>query len=140
MPPTTLNLNEFGTVIKVDNQEALSYLYNYMTINNNSRNLIRPTNYLNLESTKTLVWRHLNYTTHTLNVVSCEDVIYTANVNASDIIISNIASNNIIPHRFFLRTTNVGTNYIKIKSDGNIYLPNNLTEINLYGEMIAEFV
>ena len=140
LPPTTLNLNEFGTVIKVDNQEALSYLYNYMTINNNSRNLIRPTNYLNLESTKTLVWRHLNYTTHTLNVVSCEDVIYTTNVNVSDIIISNIASNDIIPHRFFLRTTNVGTNYIKIKSDGNIYLPNNLTEINLYGEMIAEFV
>lgn len=136
--PSTLNLDEFGTVIKIENQDALSYLYNYINTNNNSRNTLRPTNYVNLISDKNNVYRNLNY--NTLNVLSAEDVIYKANVNNTDIEISNIVSNYELPHRFFIRTTNIGNDYIKITTQGNIYLPDGLSEVYIQNDIILEFV
>lgn len=138
--PSTLNLDEFGTVIKITNQDALSYLYNYINTNNNSRNTLRPTNYVNLISDKNNVYRNLNYTSHTLNVLSAEDIIYKSNVNNTDIEITNITSNYELPHRFFIRTTNVGNNYMKITNQGNIYLPDGLTEVYIQNDIILEFV
>jgi hypothetical protein len=138
--PSTLNLDEFGTVIKIENQDALSYLYNYINTNNNSRNTLRPTNYINLISDKNNVYRNLNYNTHTLNVLSAEDVIYKTNVNNTDIEINNIVSNYELPHRFFIRTTNVGNDYIKITNQGNIYLPDNISEAYIQNDIILEFV
>lgn len=138
--PSTLNLDEFGTVIKITNQDALSYLYNYINTNNNSRNTLRPTNYVNLISDKNNVYRNLNYASHTLNVLSAEDIIYKANVNSPDIEISNIVSNYELPHRFFIRTTNVGNDYIKITNQGNIYLPDGLSEAYIQNDIILEFV
>lgn len=138
--PSTLNLDEFGTVIKITNQDALSYLYNYINTNNNSRNTLRPTNYVNLINEKNNVYRNLNYASHTLNVLSAEDIIYKTNVNNTDIEISNIVSSYELPHRFFIRTTNVGNDYIKITNQGNIYLPDNISEAYIQNDIILEFV
>lgn len=138
--PSTLNLDEFGTVIKITNQDALSYLYNFINTNNNSRNTLRPTNYVNLISDKNNVYRNLNYSTGELNVLSAEDIVYKANVNTTDIIIKKITSNYDLPHRFFIRTTNVGSDYITITNEGNIYLPNNLDKILIKNETTLEFI
>ena len=138
--PSTLNLNEFGTVIKITNQDALSYLYNYIITNNNSRNTLRPTNFVNLISDKNNVYRNLDYINHNFKVLSAEDIVYKANVNNTDIQIDNIFSDYELPHRLFIRTTNVGDNYITLTNAGNIYLPDNLSEIFITKDLILELI
>ena len=138
--PTTLNLNEFGTVVKIDNQNALYYLYNYINTNNNSRTLIRPTNYLNLAPGKTNLYRFLNYSNNTLTILSAEDIIYHASPNVTDIEIANIESHHELPHRFFISNSNIGNDYIKYTNKGNIYLPDGLSEIYIKRDIIMEFI
>lgn len=138
LPPTTLNLNEFGTVVNIKDQETLTYLYNYITINDRSRNILKPTNYLKLESNKATIWRNLNYPTRTLNVISGEDVFYSNNVNDTDIIISNIACSNELPHRLFIRA-NVGEGYLTLTSEGNIYLQG-VESLRVYKNTVIELV
>ena len=138
--PTTLNLNEFGTVVKIDNQNALYYLYNYINTNNNSRTLIRPTNYLNLAPGRTNLYRFLNYSNNTLTILSAEDIIYHANPNVTDIEIANIESHHELPHRFFISNSNIGNDYIKYTNKGNIYLPDGLSEIYIKRDIIMEFI
>ena len=138
--PTTLNLNEFGTVVKIDNQNALYYLYNYINTNNNSRTLIRPTNYLNLAPGKTKLYRFLNYSNNTLTILSAEDIIYHASPNVTDIEIDNIESHHELPHRFFISNSNIGNDYIKYTNKGNIYLPDGLSEIYIKRDIIMEFI
>ena len=136
---STLNLDEFGSVVKITNQDALSYLYNYMNTNNNNRYLIKSSNYLKLIYDKSLIWRNLNYSTHTLNILDAEDIIYVAGTNDTTIIISNISSYKELPHRFYIKTIS-GSQYITIKSDGNIFLPNSISEILIQQDKLYEFV